>query len=140
VTAQELAEAYLAALGRADLYAMLDLFSDGDLVHSPLYGPTPVTDFFPALFSDTAESRLTLLGVTQGATPGGTPLINIWFRFDWQLPGGGHATFDVVDVLELAAGGRISSLHIVYDTASVRPVFEEETGRASWSRDPRPGQ
>jgi hypothetical protein len=81
VTAQEVAEAYLGALGRGDLNSMAGLFSDGALVHSPLYGPLPAT---------------------------------------------------VVDVLELAADDRIAALHIVYDTADVRPVFENETRRPSW--------
>ena len=113
MTPQELAEAYLGALGRADLAAMLGLFSDGALVHSPLYGPALARDFFPALFGDTAQARLTLRGVTQGATPEGTPLVSIWFRFDWRLPSGQQAPFDVVDVLELAPGDRIAAMHIV---------------------------
>ena len=116
----ELADAYLGALGRADLAAMLTLFSDGALVHSPLYGPVPASEFFPALFGDTAQSRLTLRGVMQGADAAGTPLVSIWFHFDWQLPSGRRAPFDVVDVLELSPGGRIGSLRIVYDTADVR--------------------
>jgi hypothetical protein len=41
----------------------------------------------------------------------------------------------VVDVLELAADGRIAALHIVYDTADVRPVSENETRRPSWPAD-----
>lgn len=137
---QQLAEAYLDALGKADLAAMLSLFSDGALVHSPLYGPTAASDFFPALFGDTAAALLTLRGVTQGATPDGTPLICIWFRFDWRLPSGHAAPFEVVDVLELAADERIAALRIVYDTASVRPAFERETGRRSWREDPPAGR
>jgi hypothetical protein len=92
MTPQQLAETYLGALGDADLAAMLGLFNDGAMVHSPLYGPTAARDFFPALFGDTAESRLTLRGVTQGATPDGEPLVSIWFRFGWRLPSGrlGH--------------------------------------------------
>jgi hypothetical protein len=129
---QELAEAYLDALGRADLATMLSLFSNGALVHSPLYGPVPASEFFPALFGDTAESRLTLRGVAQGEDAGGTPLVSIWFHFDWQLPSGRRAPFDVVDVLELGPDGRIGVLRIVYDTADVRPIFEQETGRRSW--------
>ena len=132
MTPQQLAEAYLGALGDANLAAMLGLFSEGALVHSPLYGPAAATDFFPALFGDTAESRLTLHGVMQGATPGGMPLVSIWFRFDWRLPSGHQVHFDVVDVLELAADERIAALHIVYDTAGVRPSFERETGTPSW--------
>jgi len=42
----------------------------------------------------------------------------------------------VVDVLELAADGRIAALRIVYDTAAIRPFFEEQTGRSSWRPDP----
>lgn len=139
VNAQELAGAYLDALGRADPAAMLSLFSDGALVHSPLYGPTAARDFYPALFSDTAESRLTLRGVTEGASADGGPLVSIWFRFDWRLSGGREAPFDVVDMLALTADGRIGALHIVYDTAGVRPVFEQETGRRSW-REPAAGE
>ena len=89
--ARELAEAYLGALGRADLTAILSLFGAGAVVHSPLYGPVPACEFFPALFGDTAESRLTLRGVTQGTAADGTPLVSIWFHFDWQLPGGQRA-------------------------------------------------
>jgi hypothetical protein len=129
---QELAEAYLSALGRADDTAVLGLFSEGALVHSPLYGPMPASDFFPALFSDTAESRLTLRGVTHGTMADGTLLVSIWFHFDWRLPSGRQAPFDVIDMLELTDDGRIASLHIVYDTAEVRPAFEQETGRLSW--------
>ncbi len=133
--ALKLAEAYLGALGRADLTAMLSLFRTDAVVHSPLYGLVPAARFFPGLFSDTAESRLTLRGVMQGAAADGTPLVSIWFHFDWRLPGGQRAPFDVVDVLELDSGNRIAALRIVYDTAEIRPIFEQETGRRSW----RPG-
>jgi SnoaL-like domain len=132
MTAQELADAYLGALGRADLTAMLGLFSEAAVVHSPLYGPVPAREFFPLLFGDTAESQLTLRGVTDGTAADGTPLVSIWFHFDWQLPGGRRVPFDVVDVLELDNDGHIAALRIVYDTAGVRPVFEQETGRRSW--------
>lgn len=130
--AQRLAEAYLGALGRADLTAIISLFSEGALVHSPLYGPMAATDFFVALFSETAESRLTLRGVTHGIKADGTTLVSIWFHFDWRLSSGRKARFDVIDMLELTDDGRIASLHIVYDTAQIRPAFEQETGRQSW--------
>ena len=135
---RQLAEAYLDALARADLAAMLALFSEDALVHSPLYGPAPARQFYPALFGDTAQALLTLLGVTSGAKADGRPLVSIWFHFDWRLPSGRRAPFDVVDVLELAPDGRIAALHIVYDTADVRPAFEKDTGQLSWHPD-RPG-
>ena len=132
---QELAEAYLGALAAADVAAMRCLFSDGALVHSPLYGLTLARDFFPRLFGDTAESRLTLRGVTQGVTAGGVSLVSIWFHFDWRLPSGRQAPFDVVDVLELAPDDRIAALRIVYDTAGIRPIAGQETGRLTWHED-----
>jgi ketosteroid isomerase-like protein len=131
----QLAEAYLGALARADLAAMLALFSEDALVHSPLYGPTPARQFYPALFGDTSQSLLTLLGVTHGVKADGTPLVGIWFHFDWRLPSGRPAPFDVVDVMELSADGSVAALHIVYDTVAVRPAFEQDTGKLSWPGD-----
>ena len=75
-----------------------------------------------------AEARPALRGVTQGATADGTPLVSIWFRFDWQPLNGKQAVFDVVDLLELAADERIDALHIIYDTADVRTAVGQEKG------------
>jgi hypothetical protein len=127
VTPEQLADAYLGALGRADLGAILALFGPGAMVDSPLYGPEPATEFFPALFGVTRESRLTRRGVLQGTGADGTALVSIWFRYDWQLADGAQVSFDVVDVLELADEGKIGALHIVYDTArSARAAFERQ--------------
>ena len=131
MTAAELVSAYLSALERADAEAVLELFAPGAMVHSPLYGPRPATEFYPELFADTSRAALTLLGVADGRTQQGAALISFWFHFDWRLPSGAAAPFDVVDLAELAEDGRIAALRIVYDTVSVRPVFERETG-SSW--------
>ncbi|MFJ8357355.1 nuclear transport factor 2 family protein [Streptomyces sp. NPDC093984] len=131
MTTAELVSAYLDGLERADTEAVLALFAPGAMVHSPLYGPRPATEFYPELFADTSRSRLTLLGVTEGRTHQGAALISFWFHFDWRLPSGAAAPFDVVDLAELDEDGRITTLRIVYDTVEVRPVFERETG-SSW--------
>ncbi len=71
-----------------------------------------------------------MLGVDQtGATT-----VSFWFHFDWRLPSGAAAPFDVVDVATLASDGKIRDLHIIYDTVDVRPAFEADVGRASWRR------
>jgi hypothetical protein len=132
VNPRELAEDYLSALGRADLDALLALFTAGAVVHSPLYGPMSAGDFYATLLADTDGSQLTLRGVMDGAAVDGTPLISVWFTFDWQLAGGTQVSFDVVDVLELAGDGRLAALRIIYDTSGARPVFEAQTGRRSW--------
>lgn len=57
------------------------------MVHSPLYGVLPARDFYPALFVDTAESRLTLRTTMTGEL-NGQPVISFWFDFDWTLANG----------------------------------------------------
>ena len=51
MTPDELAHAYLDALGHGDVTAMLSLFTADGQVHSPLYGPQPaghlLSDFTP---------------------------------------------------------------------------------------------
>jgi ketosteroid isomerase-like protein len=132
VNSRALAEDYLNALGRADLDALLALFTAGAVVHSPLYGPMPAGDFYPALLADTAGSQLALRGVMDGAAVDGTPLVSVWFTFGWRLADGAQISFDVVDVLELTGDGQIAALRIIYDTSAARPVFEAQTGRRSW--------
>lgn len=122
---------YLRALGNADLAGMLELFAEGAVVHSPLYGVLPATEFYPALFADTGAAELTLLGTMSGRTTSGGALVSFLFHFDWTLPTGIRAPFDVVDVAELDDEGRIRSLRIIYDTVDVRPAFEEDTRRRS---------
>ncbi len=130
----ELSEQYLTALRSADTAAMLRLFTEEALVHSPLCGPLPAAEFYQTLFSDTGAARPALRGTTQGTTPDGARLASIWFRFEWELPTGRQVTFDVVDMLQLDGNGRIAALHIVYDTADVRPAFEEATGKTVWQQ------
>lgn len=124
----DLVARYLHALGSADLAGMLALFAPDAVVHSPLYGPLPASEFYPALFADTEAAELTLLGTMRGESAAGRPLISFLFHFDWILPGGTPAPFDVVDVAELDDSGLIRSLRIVYDTVDVRPAFNAATG------------
>ena len=123
--------AYLQAIRDADVDAMLGLFADGAIVQSPLYGTLPATEFYPTLFADTASAKLTLLGTMRGTSSDGRALLSFLFHFDWVLPGGTAAPFDVVDVAELDDDGLISSIRIIYDTVDVRPAFEADTGRRS---------
>ena len=127
----DLVDRYLHALGTADLPGMLALFRDDAIVHSPLYGDLPPHEFYPALFADTGAADLMLLGTMRGESAAGRPLVSFLFHFDWVLPGGTRAPFDVVDVAELADDGRIAGLRIIYDTVNVRPAFESDTGKSS---------
>jgi hypothetical protein len=132
----ELVAAYLRALSTADSGLAVSLFTDDGIVHSPLYGARPAREFYPALFADTSQANLTLKSVMRGEDQAGQVTVSFWFHFDWRLPSGTAAPFDVVDVATLAPDGKIKELHIVYDTVDVRPAFEAEVGRASWGRSP----
>ena len=123
---------YLRALTTADAELVVGLFSADGIVHSPLYGPQRAPDFYPALFADTSRANLTLKSVMSGVDQNGATTVSFWFHFDWRLPSGTAAPFDVVDVATLATDGKIKELHIIYDTVEVRPVFEADVGRSSW--------
>jgi hypothetical protein len=56
----ELIDEYLAALEVGDAERVLALFAPDGIVQSPLYGAVPARQFYPTLFADTAELRLTL--------------------------------------------------------------------------------
>ena len=133
-SADALVAAYLHALRTADAGLAASLFTDDGIVHSPLYGPCPAGEFYPTLFADTSQANLTLKCVMSGGDQAGQTIVSFWFHFDWRLPTGAAAPFDVVDVATLAADGKIKDLHIIYDTVDVRPAFEVEVGRASWRR------
>lgn len=134
--AEQLVDTYLRALTAADVRTMVGLFTDDAIVQSPLYGPTPPREFYPQLFRDTGAAKLTLRAVMQGRDESGASMVSFFFHFDWRLPSGTAAPFNVVDVARLGPDGRIAELHLIYDTVDVRPAFEAETGRPSWrSRD-----
>jgi SnoaL-like protein len=115
---------YLRAVEGRDIARLLPLFAGGALVHSPLYGTVPATEFYPRLFADTRAATLTLRATLRG--PG---LVAFWFDFDWTLADGRPAPFEAVDIAELDDAGRIRALHIIYDTVRVRPAFEAAAER-----------
>lgn len=123
--ADALVAEYLDAVRAADTARMLALFAPDGVVHSPLYGDLPATEFYPKMFGDTRSADLTLLGTTTGTTTDGRPLVMFLFKFDWVLKAGEDiVAFDVVDVAELDADGKITALAIIYDTKTARPAFE----------------
>ena len=136
-SADDLVAAYLRALTTADAQLAISLFTDDGSVHSPLYGSRSAAEFYPALFADTSQANLTLNSVMSGKDQTGAATVSFWFHFDWRLPSGAAAPFDVVDVATLAPDSRIKDLHIIYDTVDVRPVFEAEIRRSSWRGHPR---
>jgi hypothetical protein len=133
----DLVNTYLPAITNSDATLVVSLFTADGAVHSPLYGSLPATDFYSALFEDTSQANLTLNSVMTGQDQSGGKTVSFWFHFDWRLPSGAAAPFDVVDVATLTSEGKIQDLHIIYDTVDVRPAFEAEIGRSSWRTPPK---
>jgi len=103
----ELIDEYLAALEVGDAERVLALFAPDGIVHSPLYGAVPARQFYPTLFADTAELRLTLRRVFRDDREA----VAFWFDFGWVLADGTPAPFTVVDIAELTEDGLIANLH-----------------------------
>ena len=89
----------------------------------PLYGSVPARQFYPTLFADTAEAKLTLRRVFRDDREA----VAFWFDFAWALADGTPAPFTVVDIAELTEDGLIANLHIIYDTSPIRGDFEQAT-------------
>lgn len=121
MTISEIIQSYLHALERGDEYAVLQLFSEGAIVVSPLYGRIKATDFYEQLFEDTAQSLITLLQIFKGAQKGSA---SAHFRYRWTMEDEEPVSFEAVDIFEFDSQKKISKLTIIYDTVFVREAFE----------------
>ncbi len=121
MTISEIIQSYLHALERGDEYGVLQLFAEGAIVVSPLYGRKKATDFYEQLFEDTAQSLITLLQIFKGAQKGSAAA---HFRYRWTLEDEQPVSFEAVDIFEFDNERKISKLTIIYDTAFVREAFE----------------
>jgi len=101
----ELIDEYLAALEVADAERVLALFAPDGIVHSPLYGAVPARQFYPTLFADTAELRLTPRRVFRD----NGEAVAFWFDFTWVLADGTSTSSTIVDIAELTEDGLIAS-------------------------------
>lgn len=121
---EELCKRYLAALNEGSLASVLSLFAQKATVASPLYGVVEAESFYRELFADTNRSVTKLLNIFLPS--GNAPSIALHFHYMWTLKSGKIVQFECVDVFELTADRqKISKLTIIYDTALVRPDFEE---------------
>jgi ketosteroid isomerase-like protein len=121
---EALCKAYLAALNEGDLGKVLSLFDPAAVIVSPLYGKVAVEPFYRELFADTKRSLTRLLHVFDAA--GEVPSVALHFHYTWTLKSGKVVEFECVDVFELTpARDKFTKLTIIYDTAPLRPDFNE---------------
>jgi hypothetical protein len=130
----ELIDDYLAALESGDAERVLALFAPDGIVHSPLYGAVPARQFYPTLFADTAESKLTLRRVFRDDREA----VAFWFDFAWVLADGTPAPFTVVDIAELTEDGQspdsTSSTTPLPSAGTLNRPHETEAMRTSVAR------
>ena len=118
---------YLDALQSADAEKLLSVFEENAVVLSPLYGRMPAKNFYADLFTDTNESKITLLNTFRSYESENTCAGH--FRYDWTMKDGSLVTFECVDVFEVSENKKIQQLTIIYDTFGVRASFEKLKGK-----------
>ncbi len=117
-------EKYLQALNSGNLNSVLELFSEGAVVVSPLYGEMSACDFYKNLFQDTNKSETEFLGVYQGNDS--CPNIIMHFNYKWTLKSNAVVRFECLDLFELTKEkDKFKRLKIIYDTYPIRKDFEE---------------
>jgi hypothetical protein len=117
----ELIDEYLAALAVGDAERVLALFAPDGIVHSPLYGAVPARQFYPTLFADTAELRLTL----RRGFRDDREAVAFWFDFTWVLADGTSASSMVFDIADRLCAGKPSDGPTLVPTVAERQTRKE---------------
>jgi len=105
---------YLQALERGDYEAIIAVFENDGVVHSPIYGTRQASDFYAELFRDTSASEIAILNTFINLHDTSTGAGH--FRYNWKLKSGVVTTFECVDVFYFNANGKIKEMSIIYDT------------------------
>lgn len=142
ITKEEAIKQYLKSLEIACYETIINLFSDGAMVKSPLYGSMPAAVFYKDLLNDTANSKITLKNIflskidehtaaahfeyvwtlrDDGAARRSLPSRKARLNGDWTLKDGKKVTFEVIDLFDFDPNNKIKQLTIIYDTYLIRP-------------------
>ncbi|HEY6977857.1 MAG TPA: nuclear transport factor 2 family protein [Chitinophagaceae bacterium] len=123
IAMKDILETYLKNLEAGDAEAIVKLFSEDGIIHSPLYGDMLAKNFYKDLFADTIRSTITLVNVFQSATNANTAAVH--FKYEWTLRNGTKTNFEAVDIFSFDKLGKIKAMTIIYDTAQTRSAFEK---------------
>ncbi|MCA8878989.1 MAG: nuclear transport factor 2 family protein [Rhodobacteraceae bacterium] len=122
-----LCRAYAAALERGDLDALLACFTEDAVAHSPIFGTLPAAEFYARVLRITGGRRMSVRTVFAGLSD--PPRAAIHVRYTRRIEGRPAATIEGVDLFDLSPGlDRFAAVTIVYDTAPVRPDFDDPAG------------
>lgn len=122
MTKTEVAQIYVDLLAKGDMNAVIDLFSQDGVVHSPIYGLMQASEFYHKLAEDTTSSSIEMDGIFHEKE---SERIAIYFKYTWTVKSGKQVIFDVVDVITFDEQGKIQELKIIYDTVISRRLVEE---------------
>lgn len=130
---ESIMQAYIDALEKGDIEAIISLFSPSGTVASPLYGNLKAPEFYHKLSKDTSDSKIEFKNSFVGKN---RPYMGaIQFNYQWTLASGEQVIFDCMDIFEFdEKTSKIQKLTIIYDTYPVRNVFAELKNNAPQSR------
>lgn len=122
---EETMRRYFSALEKSDYHALVALFSDGAVIHSPLYGEKDAREFYAQLTRDTVHCKIGIRQLFTSVTDPNWAAAH--FDYEWTLKDGVPRNLELVDLFEFASGtGLIRSLKIVFDTYKTRQAFEAQ--------------
>jgi ketosteroid isomerase-like protein len=125
----EIVKNYIDLLEKGDIRDVISLFSKSGVVYSPIYGKKSAEKFYNDLAEDTTESKLTIKGIFEEPD---SNRVALYFNYKWTLKNDEKVNFDVVDIIVFDDEGKISELHIIYDTVQSRGMVHslDESNKA----------
>ena len=119
ITKKEVALKYTELLEKGNIKDILKLFSNKNLVESPIYGVLNASQFYNELQNDTLRSEITIKGIFE---ENNSNKLALYFNYKWTLKNNDLVTFDVVDIMEFNDSNQISKIKIIYDTVKSREI------------------
>jgi hypothetical protein len=109
---------YLRGLERFDIDAMVALFRDDAMIHTPLFGALAPRPLFEKVRDSSAQNRIELVDVLVSAD--GAPRAIGYFVYDRGFKDGSRVRFDCCDIFAFDPDGLVARMTIVYDTHLIR--------------------
>lgn len=118
---KQIIKKYLRALAEGSYGKIIALFRKDAVVFSPLYGKIRAELFYKDLFEQTKNSEIKLLNIFEDKKK---MMSAGYFQYGWMLKNKKRDVFDCVDIFIFDKNNKIKELRIIYDTARIRPTFE----------------
>jgi hypothetical protein len=113
----DIIRSYITYLQEGDMEKVIGLFSNENMVSSPVYGVMSAQAFYTKLASDTQESILEIHSILHDNH---SDTYALYFNYKWRVSNGELIDFDVVDIIKFDKNSKIKSLKIIYDASMTK--------------------